>query len=338
VTHAETTFAVGAGRNALRQSRRGFVVGALLAALLLTLLTGPAVADQSGTQAQADQLAAQIARLATHIHDLTTQFQSANAQASSATSQLADARNQLGVVQRQVDAGRAVLRREAVNAYVADASHSVQRAVGTSKGAINLLLRREYLSMATGDLNDTLDQLRVRVQVLQADQATIDQAQQTAHRAVAQAAQARQAALAAAGKLDATLAQVKGQLAREVADAAARAASRHRVQLMAARHPSAQGLPVHGVSGSVNGSTSPGGGRDVWYELRMCESSDNYAENSGNGYYGAYQFDPNTWTGLGYPGRPDLEPPAMQDEAAQRLQAMYGWGQWPACSAALGLS
>jgi multidrug efflux pump subunit AcrA (membrane-fusion protein) len=192
--------------------------------------------------------------------------------------------------------------------------------------------------MATGDLNDTLDQLRVRVQVLQADQATIDQAQQTAQRAVAQAAQARQAALAAAGKLDATLAQVKGQLAREVADAAARAASRHRVQLMAARHPSAQGLPVHGVSGSVNGSTSPGGGRDVWYELRMCESSDNYAENSGNGYYGAYQFDPNTWTGLGYPGRPDLEPPAMQDEAAQRLQAMYGWGQWPACSAALGLS
>ncbi len=338
MTLAETTFAVGAGRNALRQSRRGFVVGALLAALLLTLLTGPAVADQTGTQAQADQLAAQIARLATHIHDLTTQFQSANAQASSATSQLADARNQLGVVQRQVDAGRAVLRREAVNAYVADASHSVQRAGGTSTGAINLLLRREYLSMATGDLNDTLDQLRVRVQVLQADQATIDQAQQTAQRAVAQAAQARQAALAAAGKLDATLAQVKGQLAREVADAAARAASRHRLQLIAARHPSAQGLPVHGVSGSVNGSTSPGGGRDVWYELRMCESSDNYAENSGNGYYGAYQFDPNTWTGLGYPGRPDVEPPAMQDEAAQRLQAMYGWGQWPACSAALGLS
>jgi peptidoglycan hydrolase CwlO-like protein len=311
----------------------------LLAALLLTLLTGPALADQSGTQTQAAQLAGQIGRLATHIHDLTTQFQTANAQASSATSELADARSQLEVVQRQVAAGRAVLRREAVNAYVADASSGVRRAAGTSNlGAISLLLRREYLSMATGDLNDTLDQLRVRVQVLQADQATIDQAQQTAQRAVAQAAQARQAALAAAGKLDSTLAQVKGQLAREVADAAARAASRHRVQLMAARHPSAQGLPVHGVSGSVNGSTSPGGGRDVWYELRMCESSDTYTENSGNGYYGAYQFDPNTWTGLGYPGRPDLEPPAMQDEAAQRLQAMYGWGQWPACSAALGLS
>jgi hypothetical protein len=75
----------------------------------------------------------------------------------------------------------------------------------------------------------------------------------------------------------------------------------------------------------------------VWLQLRQCESSDNYAENTGNGFFGAYQFSQATWTGLGYPGRPDQEPPAMQDEAAMRLQAEAGWGQWPACSAALGL-
>jgi hypothetical protein len=83
--------------------------------------------------------------------------------------------------------------------------------------------------------------------------------------------------------------------------------------------------------------SSAGGAGGVWLQLRECESGDNYAENSGNGYYGAYQFSEATWTGLGYPGRPDLEPPAMQDQAAMRLQAEYGWGQWPACSAALGL-
>jgi hypothetical protein len=80
-----------------------------------------------------------------------------------------------------------------------------------------------------------------------------------------------------------------------------------------------------------------GGSGGVWLELRTCESGDNYAENTGNGYYGAYQFSAGTWTSLGYPGRPDLEPPAMQDAAAMRLQASAGWGQWPACSAALGL-
>jgi hypothetical protein len=71
--------------------------------------------------------------------------------------------------------------------------------------------------------------------------------------------------------------------------------------------------------------------------LRDCESGDNYQEDSGNGYYGAYQFSSPTWVDLGYPGRPDQEPYWMQDEAAQRLEAMDGWSQWPSCSAALGV-
>ncbi len=79
----------------------------------------------------------------------------------------------------------------------------------------------------------------------------------------------------------------------------------------------------------------PAGG--VWLELRECESGDNYQADSGNGYYGAYQFSWATWVDLGYPGRPDQEPYWMQDEAAQRLEAMDGWSQWPSCSTALGV-
>ncbi len=74
-----------------------------------------------------------------------------------------------------------------------------------------------------------------------------------------------------------------------------------------------------------------------WLALRLCESGDNYHENTGNGYFGAYQFSQATWTGLGYPGRPDQEPPSMQDQAAATLQAESGWGAWPYCSAAHGL-
>jgi hypothetical protein len=79
----------------------------------------------------------------------------------------------------------------------------------------------------------------------------------------------------------------------------------------------------------------PAGG--LWLELRDCESGDNYQANTGNGYYGAYQFSWPTWVDLGYPGRPDQEPYWMQDQAAQRLEAMDGWNQWPSCSAALGV-
>jgi multidrug efflux pump subunit AcrA (membrane-fusion protein) len=83
-------------------------------------------------------------------------------------------------------------------------------------------------------------------------------------------------------------------------------------------------------------STAPTGG--VWLELRECESGGNYAEDSGNGYYGAYQFALSTWYGLGFSGLPSDASPATQDEAAQELQARSGWGQWPACAAELGLT
>jgi hypothetical protein len=72
-------------------------------------------------------------------------------------------------------------------------------------------------------------------------------------------------------------------------------------------------------------------------KLRSCESGGNYRANTGNGYYGAYQFALSTWRGLGYGGRPDQASPATQDAAVRQLQARSGWGQWPACSRRYGL-
>ena len=71
--------------------------------------------------------------------------------------------------------------------------------------------------------------------------------------------------------------------------------------------------------------------------LRNCESGGDYTADTGNGYYGAYQFSADTWHALGYGGLPSDAPPEVQDEAAHRLRARSGWGQWPACSRRLGL-
>jgi Transglycosylase-like domain len=71
--------------------------------------------------------------------------------------------------------------------------------------------------------------------------------------------------------------------------------------------------------------------------LRKCESGGRYNLNTGNGYYGAYQFSPTTWSRLGFAGLPHEASPATQDAAARKLQAKAGWGQWPACSRKLGL-
>ncbi|MGH8998258.1 MAG: transglycosylase family protein, partial [Acidimicrobiia bacterium] len=84
-------------------------------------------------------------------------------------------------------------------------------------------------------------------------------------------------------------------------------------------------------------AAAPGPPADgVWARLRNCESGGRYDRNSGNGYYGAYQFHPGTWRSLGYSGMPHEAPPHVQDEAAQKLQARSGWGQWPACSRRIG--
>jgi hypothetical protein len=99
--------------------------------------------------------------------------------------------------------------------------------------------------------------------------------------------------------------------------------------------PAQSAPPAQSVPSSVPSQTEPSSG--IWYRLRLCESGSNYSDNTGNGYYGAYQFAPSTWTGLGFPGLPSQASPAVQDEAAKMLQARSGWGQWPSCSSELGL-
>jgi hypothetical protein len=87
----------------------------------------------------------------------------------------------------------------------------------------------------------------------------------------------------------------------------------------------------------VAASRSAAAGPDPFVALRDCESGGNYGDDTGNGYFGAYQFTLSSWRDLGLGGLPSQAPPAVQDRAAQELQARRGWGQWPACSRRLGL-
>jgi hypothetical protein len=68
------------------------------------------------------------------------------------------------------------------------------------------------------------------------------------------------------------------------------------------------------------------------HKLRMCESGNHYHINTGNGYYGAYQFAKSTWHSLGYHGLPSHAKPKTQDAAAKKLHSSQGWHPWPVCS------
>ncbi len=71
--------------------------------------------------------------------------------------------------------------------------------------------------------------------------------------------------------------------------------------------------------------------------LRWCESTNDYTIDTGNGYYGAYQFSLETWWWLGYEGRPNEASPEVQDQAALALYDYSNWDAWPSCSRWLGL-
>jgi murein DD-endopeptidase MepM/ murein hydrolase activator NlpD len=74
----------------------------------------------------------------------------------------------------------------------------------------------------------------------------------------------------------------------------------------------------------------------VWACIRQHESGGNYATNTGNGYYGAYQFSLSTWRAMGGSGLPSSASPAVQDAMAKKLQATSGFGQWPQTSRMCG--
>ena len=65
--------------------------------------------------------------------------------------------------------------------------------------------------------------------------------------------------------------------------------------------------------------------------LRQCESTDRYGTNTGNGYFGAYQFDLQTWASVGGRGLPSSAAPIEQDYRAVVLLRRRGTAPWPVC-------
>jgi hypothetical protein len=335
------------------------------------IVAGPPAmgATIGSTRAQLGVLEAAVQSGAARIHQLTMAFDQANLDANSLAQQVRADRAAIAQLQGQVAGSLSRLRRQAILSYTGGMGGNL---AGTG-ASTDPSLRAEYLQVAAGSVTDAVDAYRAQQRQLAGAEAGLVGQERATQAAAMAAAAARQQALADASaeqaqivglqaelnQLEVAAAQAAAQQQQAVEAAAAQRAAAQRAAA-AAQASAAQGAPVNnGLVTVVRTIVSPpapapapapapvpppptstgyqdAGG--VWLQLRECESSDNYAENTGNGFFGAYQFSQATWSGLGYPGRPDLESHQMQDQAAMRLQAARGWSQWPACAAALGLS
>ncbi|MDC4233755.1 transglycosylase family protein [Actinomyces sp. B33] len=88
----------------------------------------------------------------------------------------------------------------------------------------------------------------------------------------------------------------------------------------AAAAAGAAGYPATAVGGSDLDA--------MFARIAQCESGGNPTTNTGNGYYGMYQFSLPTWQSVGGTGLPSEASAEEQLARAKMLQARSGWGQW----------
>lgn len=89
------------------------------------------------------------------------------------------------------------------------------------------------------------------------------------------------------------------------------------------------------IVGAKSSNTFSGSFSEALARLRSCEGS--YTSNTGNGYYGAYQFDKRTWGKYGGYEVASDAPPSVQDEKAWQTYKARGWQPWPTCKIKMGL-
>ena len=89
------------------------------------------------------------------------------------------------------------------------------------------------------------------------------------------------------------------------------------------------------IVGTKSSTSFSGSFSEALARLRSCEGS--YTSNTGNGYYGAYQFDKRTWGNYGGYELASDAPAAVQDEKAWQTYKARGWQPWPTCKIKMGL-
>lgn len=80
---------------------------------------------------------------------------------------------------------------------------------------------------------------------------------------------------------------------------------------------------------------------NVWDRVATCESGNNWAINTGNGFSGGLQFTPSTWRAFGGAKFASSAQYATRDQqiyVAQATLRVQGPGAWPVCSKKGGLT
>ena len=337
----------------------------LVASTALSVATGrPTGADQlSSLQAQAAAISQQLIRQQLEVDTYRQQYSVVSARVAADSQAITAIGQQIGQDQQQITAKVSLVRAQAVRSYMDYGTGSGSPTAALFAGdQEHAQAASEYSAIAVGNITTAVDQLHTAQAQLQAHQATLRRQQDRDRTDQASQAASLSQANTGAGQLAALHNQVTGQLAAAVSAQAATQNAAAVAAVAAAQKQAAKAAPGRPATTATQtvptipapatpGSTSPvavtppaGAGAGLpdpaLNPFLQCviqrESGGNYSINTGNGYYGAFQFSQSTWNiavqaaGLSYlvGVPPSSASKAEQDTAAVALYALDGSRPW----------
>jgi peptidoglycan hydrolase CwlO-like protein len=281
-------------------------------------------------RAEAARIAAQLDAGAGQVTQLSKQADKAKGQLGSTEAALARATAEANAADAHLHQTQSRLATQAVDAYVHGGSAGLLSALTTSDGS-DLAVRKQYASLAAGEDQQAIDEMRAARQDLGIQRASLRRIQNVRAAAVSQLDKRKAALTQAQNGEKSLLGKVQGELASLVAADQARrdaeAAARSKAAALVATAPVPSSRPTAAPRSANGWPPMPPGWQPLggtFACIRQMESSDNYSEPGG----GAYQFLDSTWHSLGQPGTASDAPPWVQDAMAVALQQRSGWSQW----------
>jgi hypothetical protein len=349
-----------------RAHRRSTLLAVLLSALVastsltVVFVRGPADADQiSSLKARATALSQQLIREQLQVGAYEQQYSLATAKTAADARAITRLNHQIALDQQQITRKTGAVRQQAIASYTNYGTGSSGPGSSLFSGnEESAEADSEYSGIAVGNITTAVDGLRTAQRTLQASEGA-RQRQEAADRAE----QAREAGYLAQadttqGQLEASRAQVTGQLAVAVAQQAAAQAAAAEAAIAAAQRaaaaqssasasaPGPASAPVQSTPVATSAPVTPGAGGGATTDPALnpflqcvvqAESGGNYAAVSPNGLYmGAFQFSQPTWNiaaqAAGLPGLigmpPNVATKADQDTLAVALYALDGSQPW----------
>ena len=314
------------------------IVGLVVGLVGLAAPAGAGTSTTGSLQAKAAAIATELAQDNNQLDTLGEQYLTARSDYEIASAAAKLTSGVVGRVARLLVRDRRAVTVAAIDAYVGAGSTTDLGSFLVEKPD-EVQLEQTYLHYAEGRLAGAIANYEGDEARLELSLTTETREAATARLALARTTTARAQVVGTLQREQKLYDSVQGQLARLVAaQLAAQQAAEAKAQAAAAGGQNLTGPPSLSGTRGIGASPIPSGSLSQDFAaLRNCESSGNYQDDTGNGYYGAYQFALPTWLGLGESGLPSAAPPAVQDAAAYLLYQRDGWNPWPACSAALGL-